>query len=107
MSERMVKVDLVPPHLKTKEGAARFDAAVEERNKADYDCFYVLREMFDNDLLHESRMILALKPDVASGCISHAEAVECAEEWASSVARALENRRKADAEFSNALLNRP
>ena len=104
MSERLIKVDLLPPHLKTEDGAKRFDAAVEQRNQADYRCFLVLRDLEDAGALTKSTLAQALtssKFEKLDG-----DDREYVEEFAEQVQAALENRRDADTAFSNALLGR-
>jgi hypothetical protein len=89
-------------HLKTADGAKRFDAAVEQRNQADYVCFTVLRDLHDQGLL--TREILTKFYE------SEGEDSATAVEWASDTVEhfeeALQKRRDADVEFSNALLGR-
>jgi len=97
---------VVMPHLQTEEQMARFNAAVEQRNRADFECFRVLKELRDNEMLGRDALRATLQADVGMG-ISADEADECADEWSERVARVLQQRRDADVEFSNALLGRP
>lgn len=94
-----------PPHLQTEEGAKRFARAIEARRQADYECFMVLRELSDNELLTEKKLRKLLQAEVGMG-ITASEADECAEHWAERVKEALQERLKADAEVSNAITGR-
>ena len=96
---------VVMPHLQTEEQMARFNAAVTKRNRADFECFMVLRELRDNEMLGRDALRATLQGEVGMG-ITADEADECAEEWSERVAEALKRRRDADAEFSNAVLGR-
>lgn len=89
-------------HLKTEEGVKRFNEAVEQRNQADYTCFLALRDLADQGLLTRDAIYRTLLADGES----LAEANEGARELADMVADALEARKKADAEFADALMGR-
>jgi len=89
-------------HLKTEEGQKRFDAAIESRTQADYNCFYLLRELFDNEMLTKSKLRASLQAEVGMG-ITETEADECAEEWSQRVKEVLQKRNEADIEFTHAM----
>lgn len=101
MTERTIQIQIAP-HLKTEEGVKRFNAAVEQRNQADYICFTVLRDLHDQGLLN--RTLLAKFYE------SEGESKSTAQEWAGEMVEqiedALRQRRDADAAFSDALLGR-
>ena len=104
MSET-IKCELFPPHPKTAEGSKRFEAAVEQRNQADYACFLALRELEDEGILTKSRLAEAMTGVKLSRL--EGDDKEAVIELADQVQEALKKRRDADMEFSNALLNRP
>ena len=106
MSETKKSISLLGPgldHLKTDEGAKRFNDAVEQRNQADFECFMVLRDLAEEDLISYQSIYRALK---ALGGYDEDECKEVAEYQAERVKEALEKRRAADREFSDALLGR-
>ena len=100
-NERTIQIEIAP-HLKTEDGVKRFNAAVEQRNQADYVCFTVLRDLHDQGVLTRSLFVKHYE--------SEGESRETAREWADEMVEqiedALRQRRDADAEFSNALLGR-
>lgn len=102
MGERII-ANLVPEHLNTEEGAARFNAAVEQRNQADFQCFQALRDLVESADIYGG----SLKAVLLKGCFEKDdETREVMEYQAEQVEEALKARRDADIEFSNALLGR-
>ena len=92
-------------HLKTEEGAKRFNDAVEQRNQADFECFQVLRELDDAEMLNEHFFLAGLLRDEYFQS-NREEAKEMAAYHAERVREALAKRREADREFSDALMGR-
>lgn len=82
----------IADHLKTPEGIARFNKAVEARNQADYECFQVLRDLAEQGVLTARMLTLVLGDDVSE-----------AQGLATEVERVLELRRQADLELTHAM----
>jgi hypothetical protein len=102
MTERTIQVDL-PAHLKSEEGAARFNAAVARRDQADFRCFEALRDLVESATIYGG----SLKAVLTKGCFDRdEETCEVMEYRAEQVAEALEERRQADADFADALYGR-
>ena len=93
-------------HLKTEDGAKQFDAAVEQRNKADYECFLVLRDLAEEFLLTEAAIRKTLLRDDEYSRDRPEETKEHSTYLAERVKDVLDARKKADAGFSYALLGR-
>ncbi len=95
---------VVMPHLEGEEAMARFNAAVERRNRADFRCFRLLRDLDNEGALDKDALALALIGDKFKTL--EGEDREFVEERAQEVRDALKERRDADIEFSDVLLGR-
>ena len=98
MTKKTVIVS-VAPHLQGEEFTKRFDAAVEQRNQADYACFRVLRDLRDSGALDLDCLVAAFKRLGSD----QAEAKECAEYHLEEVSDALKKRLDADRVFTNVM----
>jgi len=99
---RTIQVQIAP-HLQSEEGAARFNAAVEARNQADYQCFMVLRDLADQHLLSPEGFYQLFKTHTDTDKERRELSIYQAEE----VERVLKLRKDADQEFGDALRNIP
>lgn len=100
-NERTIQIEIAP-HLKTEEGAKRFNAAVEQRTQADYECFCVLRDLNETGVLSHYNLAQAFIMEGADKL----EANEWAGDLIEQIKEVLQKRRDADAAFSDALLGR-
>lgn len=105
----MATVELqIADWMKTPEFKKRLDAASQARDQAESECFSVLRELYDNEMLTKQFLLAGIKRDpyfkTSSG---QKEADETAEHFADEVERVLKVRRDAAQEMGDCLRNIP
>jgi hypothetical protein len=101
MGERTIQVQ-VADHLKTPEVQKALAESVEARTNADYECFQVLREMADQEMLTEEFILAGLEQD-SYFRENRKEAQETAKHFATTIAEVLQARRDADLLWTKAM----
>lgn len=94
--------------MKTPEFQKRHTEAVEARDKADFECFQLLRELAETqEVLNKRALLAAIKTDPYFQGEGRSEAEECAEHFAGEVKRVLKLRADADREYGDCIRNIP
>jgi hypothetical protein len=92
--------------MKTPEFQARHDAAVRARDMADFECFRVLKDLSDAEMLNVRALLAAVKSDHYF-VENETEAKETADYYANEVKRVLKLRTDADQEYGDCIRNIP